>query len=191
MPTMEADFSWGDVQASTPIHPKGEYELTIVGARGSAWPKRDQAGNTTGEIVKCIRLRPRVVGVYNSEGKLKSELDGKNIRDASCEAITLWLHSEGGRAMAKRYMMAILGYNPAEESDEKKFNKFLKDSGADLKWSHTENDAGDGYILTIGEGYEKLFVGKNVRVQMEPETRKVDGKEDRISQNFTRLSAVN
>ena len=117
MPTMEADFNWGDVQASTPIHPKGEYELTIVGVRGSAWPKRDKAGNTTGEVVKVIRIRPRIVGVYNSEGKLKSELDGKTIRDKSCENINLWLHSDGGREMAKRYMRAILGYNSAEDSD--------------------------------------------------------------------------
>ena len=191
MPTMEADFSWGDVQASTPIHPKGEYELTIVGVRGSAWPKRDKAGNTTGEVVKVIRFRPRIVGVYNSEGKLKTELNGKEIKDKACENISLWVHSEGGLGMSKRHMMAVLGYNSADEVEEKKFDRFLKDAGVDLSFRHEENEAGDGYVLHIGEGWEKLFVGKNVRVQMEPETRKQEGKEDRISQNFTRLSAVN
>lgn len=191
MPTMEADFNWGDVEASTPIHPKGDYELTIVGVRGAAWPKTDKAGNTTGVVVERISFRPRIVGVYNSEGKLKSELNGKEIRDKGCEGIAIWLHSSGGREMGKRTMMAILGYNPQEEVEEKKFNKFLKDSGVDLGWKHEENEAGDGYVLTIGEGYEKLFVGKSVRVQMEPETRTVEGKEPRTSQNYMRISPVN
>ncbi|KKL70665.1 hypothetical protein LCGC14_2102680 [marine sediment metagenome] len=190
-PIMEPDFDWGDVQASTPIHKKGEYELTITGVRGSAWFKRDKAGNPTTDITKVVKLRPRIVGVYNSEGKLLTEQDGKVIKDLQCEEINLWVHTEGGRTMSKRQMMAVCGYNPFDEADEKKFNEFLKSSKLNLSSKVAENESGEGLVLAIGDGWKTLLVGKNVRVNMEPEVRKQEGRDDVTQQNYTRLSSVN
>jgi hypothetical protein len=188
---MDADFDWGDVQASVPIHPKADYELTIKNVRGSAWPKKDLGGNPTGDIVKVVKLRPEVVGVYDSKGKLKSEgADGKNIAGATAEEINLWIHSDGGRRQAKKAMMSVLGYNPEDEAEEKKFNKFIKDNSLDLGHKVEENEAGDGYVMTLGEGW-KMLVGKNVRAHMEPETRTVEGRDPVTSQNYVRLSPVN
>ncbi len=188
---MEPDFDWGDVQASTPIYKKGEYELTITKVRGSAWRKKDKAGNPTDVITKVVKLRPRIVGVYDSSGKLHSEQEGKDIKDSACEEINFWIHSEGGRMMSKRQMMSVCGYNPFDEADEKKFNEFLKTSKLDLTAKVTESESGDGFVLVLGDGWEKLLVGKNVRANMEPEIQKIEGRDDTTRQNYTRLSSVN
>ena len=191
MPVMEPDFDWTDVQASVPIHKKGEYELTITGVRGSAWFKRDKAGNPTTDVTKVVKLRPCIVGVYNSNGKLLSEQDGKTIKDARCEEINFWIHSDGGRMMSKKQMMAICGYNSFDGKDEDKFNEFLKTSKLNLSSKIEESESGDGLVLVLGDGWEKLLVGKNVRANMEPETRKIEGRDDVVQQNYTRLSSVN
>jgi len=145
----------------------------------------------TGEVTRVIKFRPRIVGVYDSNGKLSTEQNGKSIKDMACEEINGWVHSDGGRTMTKKHMMAILGYNPNEETEEKQFNEFLKTSKADLSMKLEENEAGDGYVLRIGEGWDQLFKGKNVRVHMEPETRKVEGRDDVVQQNYVRISPVN
>jgi len=163
----------------------------IKKVRGSAWPKRDKAGNVTGEVTRVIKFRPSIVGVYDSKGKLSGELDGKEVAGKTCEEINLWIHSEGGRGMAKQYMMAILGYNPNEGSDEAAFNEFLTESGSDLSTAYEENEAGDGYVMHLGDGWEQLFVGKNVRAHMEPQTREVEGRDPVTQQNYVRLSPVN
>jgi hypothetical protein len=189
-PIMEADFTgWGDVSATTPIHPKGDYQLTIKSIRASAWAKTDRSGNPTGVITKVIRIRPEIVGVYNSEGKLKTELGKKNIKGAKCEDINIWLHSPGGREMGKGTMMAIAGYNPRDGEEEAAFDKFIAQQKLDLGWV-TEETA-DGYVLTIGDGWETLLVGKNVRAHMDEETVEIEGREPRIQQNYVRLSPVN
>lgn len=191
-PIMEPDFDWvEDVQASVPIFPKGDYEVTIKGLRGSAWPKRDKAGNPTGDVTKVIRLRPEIVGAYDSKGKLKGELDGKEIKGTMTGEANLWIHSKGGREQAKRIMGAIAGYNMREPAEEEKFNQFLKKSGLDLSTAVEERDEGEGLTLKLGEGWEKLLVGKNVRVHMEPETYKAEGREPVEQQNFVSFSPVN
>lgn len=191
MPRMEADFEWTDVQASTPIYTKGVYELSIAGVRGSAWPKRDGAGNPTEDLTKVVRLRAKIVGVYDSAGKLKGEQDGRTIKGEPTEDINLWVHSSGGRKMAKGHMMAILGYNSRDAQDETKFNDFLKESKADLSTAVAENESGDGFVMTLGDGWEQLFVGKNVKAHMEPQTREIEGRDPVVQQNFTRLVPVN
>lgn len=184
-PRMEADFDWGDVQASTPIHPKGDYELTIKRLRGQAWVKKDKQGNPTSDITEVIKLTPELVGKYNSDGSLDTSVAGQ-----AAEEISLWIHSEGGRRMSKQQMMAIAGYNPQDEQEEKKFNQFMKDSKLDLS-AKVEEDQDGKMTLTIGEGWAKLLVGKNVRAAMEPEVRAVEGKEDVTQQKYSRLSPVN
>ena len=191
-PRMDADFDWGEVQAATPIHPKGDYELTIKAVRAAAWPQKDKAGNPTGEVTQVIALRPEVVGYIDSKGKLQDkDPDGKDVKGASCEEIQMWVRTIGGRKVGKKYMMAICGYNPEDEEEEKSFNGFLKASGLDLHIRMEEKDDGEGYTLSIGEGYEKLLVGKNVRANMEPETRPVEGRDPVTQQKFVRLSPVN
>ena len=190
-PRMDPDFDWGGVQASTPVYSKGVYQVSIDGVRGSAWPKRDSKGDPTSEVTEVIRFRPKMMGVIGSDGKLKTEHEGKDIAGQSVEDINLWVHTEGGLKQAKRIMMAVLGYNPEDDSEEDKFNKFLKDSGKDLTWSREEREDGEGYILTIGEGWVELFKGKAAKVHMEPQTREVEGRDPIVQQNFTRVIPVN
>ena len=191
-PRMDADFDWGEgTQASTPIYEKGDYQLTIKNVRGSAWFKKDANGNPTGDITRVVKIRPEIVGVYDSKGKLKGETpEGKKVAGGTAEEINLWIHSEGGRRQSKRAMMAILGYNPDDQGDEKKFNEFLKKAKLDLGHKVEENETGDGLVMSLGDGW-KTFVGKNVRAHMEPETREVEGREPVIQQNYVRLSPVN
>lgn len=186
-PRMEADFDWTEVQAAVPVHDKGDYELTIERVRAQAWYKNDKQGNQSSDITKVIKLTPRVVGQYDSTGKL--DTTGK-AAGKPAEEISLWIHSEGARQMSKKHMMAISGYNPNEESDEKKFNEFLRSSGLDLKTSVEEGEDGK-LILKIGEGYEKLLKGKNVRGALDQETYQAEGKEPVIQQKYARLSPVN
>jgi len=191
-PRMEADFDWGEVQASVPIYPKGDYELSIKSIRGSAWPKKDAGGNPTGEVTKVVKIRPTVVGVYDSKGKLKGEsTEGKKIAGGAAEEINLWLNSDGGRRQSKKVIMAIFGYINDSETEEKKFNEFLKKNKLDLGHKVVENDAGDAFVVTLGEGW-KTLIGKNVRAHMEPETyTPKSGGEPETQQNYVRLSPVN
>lgn len=194
-PRMEADFDggWEGVQAAIPVHPKGEYELTIKAVRAAAWPQKNgKTGEPTGEVTQVIALRPEVVGYYDSKGKLQDVgPDGKEVKGASCEEIQGWVRSIGGRKVMKKYMMAICGYNPEDEEEEKAFNSMLKASGLDLHIRLEEKEDEEGFKLDIGEGYEKLLVGKNVRATMEPETRPVEGRDPVTQQKFNRLSPVN
>jgi hypothetical protein len=189
-PIMEADFDWlGNTQASTPVFSKGEYELTIKSIRGQAWPKTDDSGNATGVITQKIALKPEMVGTFDSKGKLVGEQEGKVIKGIGCEDINFWMHSDGGKKMSKRQIMAILGYNPNNEQDEADFNAFIVKSKLDFSVKPVENDDGDGYVLVLGEGWNKL-VGQSVRSIMEPETRK-RGDEEVVQQNYKSLSPVN
>lgn len=189
-PRMEPDFDWGDVTAATPIHDKGDYEVTIKRVRGQAWGKKDKAGNMTGEVTKVIKITPEIVGIYDSKGKLKKEKDGKPIAGLPTEEINLWVSSDGGRRMSKKQLMAIAGYNGDDVEDEKKFDKYVKDAGLDLSLKLEEGEDSK-LTYTIGEGYAKLLVGKNVRASMEPESRPVEGGEPILQQKYTRLSPVN
>ena len=188
---MDADFDWGGVQASTPVFKKGDYELEIKKVRGSAWPKKDKQGNPTGDITQVIRLRCEMQGVLDSKGKLQGKQDGKEIRGVTTEEANLWVHTDGGRKQAKKVMMAICGYNPEEQSDEDKFNAFLKKSGLDLSFKAIPKDDDSGYTLEIGEGWAALLEGKQVRCTMDEEIRKQEGREDSLQQNFVRFSPIN
>ncbi len=189
-PRMDADFDWGGVPLNAPIYPKGDYELEITGVRGAAWQKTDKHGNPM-HIVEKIALICKMVGVVDSKGKLKKEQDGKDIAGKPVEDFNLWTHSEGGRKSAKGSMMAILGYNPRELADEEKFIQFLKDNTPDLSFESKENEAGDGYVLILGDSWEQLFVGKNVRCSMEPGVRQREGADDVPQQEMGFLSPVN
>ena len=157
---------------------------------GAAWEKRDKNNVPTGIVTQVVRFRPEMVGVYDSNGKLKKSLDGKEIVGLQCEDINLWVHSDGGRKMAKGYMMSVLGFNSREQEDERKFNKFLKDQKADLTWKLEQTEEGN-YTLSLGSGWEQLFTGKNVRAHMEEEVREVEGRDPVTQQNYVRLSPVN
>lgn len=192
-PRMEADFDWAeDVKATTPIHEKGEYELTVLRVRGQAWYKKDpKTGEQTREITKVIKIAPKLVGKYNSEGKL-DPLSELNDTERACEDISLWVHSDGGRKMSKQQMMAICGYNPNDPKEEDKFNEYLKSSGLDLSSKVEEVEGDEGKLtLVIGEGWEKLLKGKNVRAMMDKETRAVEGRDAVVQQVYNRLTPVN
>lgn len=185
-PIMEPDFDWSSVRASTPIYEKGEYELTIKRLRGSAWNKTD---DVTGEIIgvtQVIRLTPEMVGHFNSQGELQTEKDGKEIAGEDCEDINLWLHSDGARKMSKRTMMAIAGYDSEDAEAETEFDEFLKNSGLDLSVKTGDNEDGTGLVLEIGDGWEELLVGKNVRAFMD-----VELYNDQRQQDYQRLTPIN
>lgn len=191
-PRMEPDFDWSEVQASIPVYEKGDYEISIQKVRGVAWFKKDAQGQPTSDVTKAVRLTVKMVGVYDSKGKLKFEQDGKNIKDQPAEDLNLWVHSDGGKRQAKQRMMAIAGYTPDDQVQEKEFNDYLKNSKLDLSTVVEENEDGSGLVLNIGEGWEKLLVGKNVRASLDKESRTQEGKvEPIIQQNYVRLSPVN
>lgn len=189
-PIMEPDFDWTDVSAATPIYEKGTYELSSVNIKARAWRKTDENGNPTGEIVRVIDITPEMQGVVDSNGKLNTKQEGKEIKGQPAERLPLWIHSEGGRRQGKQRMMAICGYNPFEHEDEKKFDAFLKSSKLDLSVKLEEGDEGQ-ISITIGDGYEKLLVGKRFRAVMSPEKREIEGRDPIISQNYERVIPVN
>lgn len=189
-PRMEPDFEWTDVQATTPVYPKGDYELTVKSVRGSAWAKTDKEGNPTGAVVRVVRFKTQVVGVYDSKNKLKTEQNGRTIKDLPADDINIWVHSEGGRRMGKKYMMAIIGFDPNEPAEETKFNEWLAKQGVDLSARLTENDDG-GYGLAIGDGWEALFVGKNVKASLDVGVSEREGQEPQERQEINYLVPVN
>lgn len=156
MITFEPDFS--TVHASTPIWKKGTYEITVSKVRGRAWDKTDEKTQEK-TMVRGVEIRLKLVGVYDSAGKLSTSMDGAEIAGKDVEPQTLYIHSDGAMAFSKRIMMAILGYKKEEEEE---FNEYFKT--LDLKMGIEEADGG-GYDVTIGEGWQTL-AGKNVIVTL-------------------------
>lgn len=175
--TWTPDFT--GVHANTPIYPRGEYELEITNIRGSAYI-RERDGAT----VKVVYLRPKMVGMYDSKGKLSPNgQDGSKIEGEDVEEIRFYLHSEGAMKMTKRQMMAILGYQRKEED---KFNKWA--SSADLSFKVEETEDGN-LSVTLGKGWQEL-VGKRVRASLDVELYEPDGREPEEQQQFASLQPV-
>lgn len=194
-PRMDADFDWGDVQASTPIYEKGDYEIVIRRVRSAAWYKKDKSGNQTTDMSKVIRLAPEIVGRINSLGELETEYkdaEGRTIEIAGKPAgdINLWMATKGGQTMSKRVLMAICGFDPTDDEVEKQFNRELKESGLNLSIVTEEDDEGKLQFI-IGDGYEKMLVNKHVRCHMEPRTREEEGRDPIVEQDYRRFWPVN
>lgn len=160
-PRVEPDFD--KVHAQTPIWDKGLYELAIGKVAGRAYDKEEKGKVTT---VMYVGLRPKLVGVYDSAGKLHTDIDGTEIADQAVEEIRLYIHSQGAREFSKRIMMAIFGY---DKKEEEQYNEFVKT--LDLRFDYEEKDGEDGYDVTLGAGWNEL-AGKRVKAQMKKGTFK-------------------
>lgn len=178
MPRFEPDFT--TVFATTPVWSKGDYEILIESVRGQAWDQVKN-GQETGTVVQVVKLRPKIKGVYDSKGKLQTEIDGVDIADQAAEEIALWIHSKGAMAMSKRAIMAILGYSEKEEED---FNEFLRTGSLDLSFEIEESE--DGYDVTLGSGWEQL-VGKLVGVHLDKQQVNIEGREPFEQQQYVRF----
>lgn len=178
MPRFEPDFA--GVFASTPIWSKGDYELAIESVRGQAWDQVKD-GHETGVIVKVVKLRPKIKGMYDSNGKLITEVDGVDIADQAAEEISLWIHSKGAMAMSKRAIMAILGY---DEKEEEEFNNYLRGGNLDLSFDFEESD--EGYDVTLGSGWESL-AGKLVGAHLDKQQVNIEGREPFEQQQYIRF----
>lgn len=186
MPRFEPDFT--QVQASTPVYEKGPYELSTERISGSAWNKTDSGGDSY--QVRRVRIGCKVQGFIDSKGKVKKDhpehgdIEGKDVKP-----IDLYIHSPGAMKMAKRQMMAILGYNADEPKDEEAFNEWLK-GGVDLGFDAEPSEDGDGFDVTLGDGWE-TFVGKRVIAYLDKEMYQRDeSAEPEEQQVIGRLSPV-
>lgn len=184
MPRYEPDFT--GVTVAVPIYPKGRYELAVESVKGSAWDKTDdKTGETT--LVKRVGCRVTMVGAYDSKGKLKTAVgDMKDIAGKPVRNLDLYIHSEGAMRMAKGHMMAILGFNPRNEEHEQQFNEWIKSNGISFSFDAEPSEDGEGYGVTLGNGWETL-AGKRFVALLDKEIYKPEGGEPRENQVFSQV----
>lgn len=163
---------FGATNAFTKIWPRGEYEIEVRDVRGSAWEKEQDGGGTA--TVKRVRVLANLNGVYDSEGELMDELeDGTKVEGEDVTPFDLYLHSEGAMRMAKRQLMAIMGFS-ADEEDE--FNEWAAE--ADLGFEATELEDGS-YDVSLGDGWDELK-GRIFVASLEPQTDEYQGEEREV-----------
>lgn len=142
--------------ASTPIYKKGMYEIVVDKVQARAYDTTDDAGQS--KQVRMVTLRNKMVGVYDSKGKLLTTQDGAEIKGEDVEDVRLYIHSDGAMKFTKRILMAVLGYSKEEED---KFNEFL--AKQDVRFSIEEKETEDGYNVVLGSFWEGL-AGKHFKV---------------------------
>jgi len=120
------EFNPTSVVANIEVFPKGEYEFQI----GEPKAFSRQAGEDQHDSFG-VRY-PLVI-------KAPGQYDGKRT------VFSTYYQSEGGRSMAKQFMMAALGYGRGGE-EEKRFDSDMRDKD----WNF-DPDAG-----TVGDAYRQL-----------------------------------
>jgi hypothetical protein len=184
MPRIEPDFD--KVHAMTPVWGKGLYELVLGKPRGSAYDKSDdKTGKST--HVAFVGVRPKIVGIFDSNGVLSTDVDGTDIEGQQVEEIRLYLHSQGAREFSKRIMMAIFGYE-GDAKGEAEYNEWVKT--LDLSFESEENEDGEGYTVTLGDGWQ-LLEGKHVKSMMDKGSFKDRNDEVKERQDFNSFFPVN
>lgn len=182
-PRIEPDFD--KVHAQTPVWDKGLYELRVDKIRGSAYDKKDES---TGKVstVAFVGLRPKLVGIFDSNGQLATDIDGTDIAGQAVEEIKLYVHSQGAREFSKRIMMAILGY---EKDQEAEYNDYVRtlDLGIDLD---EREDGEEGYDVKLGDGWNVL-ANKHVKAQMKKGSFKDRNDVQQERQDFDSFFPVN
>lgn len=170
-PRFEPDFV--ETQVSTPVYPKGTYEVSITRVNGAAWTKEN---DKTGEsyTVRRIRARAKMKGRYDSEGKLHDSIDDLGeIVDKDVAPVDFYIHSEGAMRVAKSNLMAVLGFNPRENEDEEAFNEWVQENEPDFGFDETPLDDGS-FEVDIGDGW-KTMEGRDAILMLDVEMYKPEG----------------
>lgn len=111
-PIFNVDFT--TVDAGFPVHPKGLYRLKVTKRTPFIREKSDDAGNIT--TVAGVRYGLEIVGIFDEKGKVKSKgPDGETLEGKPVSAQNVYIHTPGGMAFSKSFLMASVGYNPKKE----------------------------------------------------------------------------
>lgn len=124
------------VAAALTIFPKGDYEFVL--GKPKAFERTAKAGHQS----YGIRI-PMTVANGSHQGKRS--------------VYSLYLHSEGGQAMAKRFQMAVAGL-AVSQANEDEYNRLA--AGQD--WSYDPEDG------SVGEAWAD-YEGKHVTVDLDVE----------------------
>lgn len=127
MPKFEFDPS--TVVASIEVFPKGEYEFQV----GEPKSFLRQAGEDKHD---SYGIR------YSLVIKLPDEYNGKRT------VFSTYYQSEGSQAMAKQFMMAVLGFDKGREA-EKRFDEEMR--GKDWSFDPQTGSVGDAYRELTGK----------------------------------------
>lgn len=108
------------------VFPKGRYEVELGEPKSFYSPGKNNKADNHG-----VRFSGKMV-----EGTEK----GKTI------PITCYMHSDGSMSFSKQYQMSALGYNPADNLSQNKFNE---EKGG-LDWSYNPDTA------TCGDAWHEM-----------------------------------
>lgn len=128
------------VVASLTILPKDDYEFEL--GRPKAFERTARKGHQS----YGIRIPLKVVSAGPENGK-------KTV-------YSLYLHSEGGQQMAKRFQMAAAGFSAINERTEKAFDSDETIQGADWGYDPETGEVGSGW-----GAYEGLRLACDVDVE--------------------------
>lgn len=124
MPRFDVNLS--SVSAQGVILDKGDYTFTVADAKPFARKKA-----STGEDIYGVRYTLQVT-------------DGPDGTVGKTIPVSFYLHTDGARAMAKRFIMAVYGFTIDSEDE---FNS----SYGDYDWGgDTEGELGEGWTGIIG-----------------------------------------
>lgn len=127
--------------ATTPIYEKGDYQVKIVRCRPSVFLNKND------EMRASINYDLKMVGQYNSKGKLDTKEEGKDVRPQ-----TLWLHTEKTEGMNKQFLMAAMGYSRTPEDEEAANKAFFSkhEFWIDGEPGDENFECGNGYHEPVG-----------------------------------------
>lgn len=125
------------VIASFVVLPKDDYEFEV------GKPRAFERTASKGHQSYGIRIPLKVISSGPENGKKTM--------------YTLYLHSEGGQQMAKRFQMACAGYSAINEKTEKAFDTTPEIAGADWGYDPETGEVGSGWA-----SYESLRLACDV-----------------------------
>lgn len=160
MPIFTPDF--GSVDAGFPVHDAGRYQVKVTKRKPFCRLKKENDQGVR-ETSAGVRFNLEIVGRYDDEGELDTDLAGK---PASSNSV--YLHSEGGWQFSKPFVMACFGYSKNQEGE---FNEWFQENQDDFHFSADPGDAEEN--MELGSAWDDM-VDRLVNVTMSKSTRVVD-----------------
>ena len=142
------DVPMDQVRATTRIFDRGEYEIIVKNHQPFLRVRENNDGTTTD--VAGVRYYLEMVGQVDAAGNVDEEFKGEQV-----QSLSVYVHTEGGQRGAKRFLMAVLGFD-----DEEAFN--AEYAGKDFSVD------GEGDAITVGAVWEEP-VGKRFRATLDSE----------------------
>lgn len=143
MPRWNPDFA--GARATIRVYERGDYEVKF----GS--PRPFVRENREGKVVSGVRYPLEMVGRIQADGSLDKEFEGEQVAP-----ISLYIHNEDGWGIAKRILMAVLGYNITPEAEDE-FDNDVVAQGVDFG---VDGDVDEE--VTAGDGWKKLQGGRAI-----------------------------